>query len=162
MLRETQPLESLRSHLVGRGGKASGPWASQLLATWRDIRLCSPSSRTPQNHLMPPVLGEQRSRVHKPQRTRTWLQQGARTLCFFIGYTSRAKERERRKNPTGKRSWLSPWTEMASKALKPTPGQIVSKVFPNQKKKRSKSGSDCEHKRRWRMLNAVNWWSFKE
>lgn len=104
-----------------------------------------------------------RSRVHKPQRTRTWLQQGARTLCFFMGYISRAKERERRKSPIGKRSWLSPWTEMESKALKPTPGQIeiVSKVFPNQKK-RSKSGSDCGHKRRRRTVNAMNWWSFKE
>lgn len=47
------------------------------------------------------------SKVHRARRTGMWLQQGARTLCFSRGYTSRAKERERR-SPVGKRSWLSP------------------------------------------------------
>lgn len=61
------------------------------MATRQDVSQCSSSSRTPQN-MLPPVLGEQRSRVHKTRRTGMWRQQAARTLCFFMGYTSRAKE----------------------------------------------------------------------
>lgn len=59
-------------------------------------------------------------------------------MCFFMGYTSKAKERERRKSPIGKRSWVSPSTEMDSKALEPTPGQIeiVSEVSPIWRKKK--------------------------
>lgn len=84
LLRETQPLESLRSHLVGRGGKGGGPWASQLLATWQDVRLCSPSSRTPQNRLVPPVLGEEEQ---SPQTTENKNMTAARSqdLVLFHG-----------------------------------------------------------------------------
>lgn len=87
-LNETQPLESLRSHPVGRGGEAYGLWVNQLLATRQDVRPCS---------LHPPGLhrtawcrqcSEERSWVHKTPRTGMWPRQRDRTLCFFIGYTS--------------------------------------------------------------------------
>lgn len=68
MLKETQPLESPRSHPVGRGGEAMGESTPGYLAGCQTV--LSPSSRTPQNHLVPPVLGEEQSRVHKTRRTR--------------------------------------------------------------------------------------------
>lgn len=52
-----------------------------------------------------------------------------------MGYTSRAKERGKEKEPCGE--------ELAE----PTSGQveIVSKVFPNRRKEGSRSDSDCGH-----------------
>lgn len=83
-----------------------GLWANQLLTTWQDgRRALSTLHASPE---LPGAAGAVNRAVHKRPRTGMWLQQGARTLCFFVGYTSRAKERDR-KSPIGKkRSWLSP------------------------------------------------------
>ena len=43
----------------------------------------------------PGAAGAVNRGVHKTPRTGMRLQQGARTLCFFVGYTSRAKEGEK-------------------------------------------------------------------
>lgn len=98
--------EVSRSPSCGKGWEglwAAGKSAPDYLAGWQAV--LSPSSRPPQNRL---VLLARWTGVHETPRTGMWLRRGARTLCFLVGYTSRAKERER-KSPTGKnRSRLSP------------------------------------------------------
>lgn len=93
-------LLSLRSQLW----EDCGPWWLNAWLLGRMSDMLS-SSRTPERL---PRCWADRSRAHRTRRTGMWLRQEARTLCFFMGYTSRAKEGERRKSPIGKRSGVSP------------------------------------------------------
>lgn len=79
---EAQPLMSIRSHPEGRGGKACGPWAYQLLAAWQDVRLCS--LHPPENRLVPPL---QWTEEQSPQNTenRNGTAARGRDLVLFQG-----------------------------------------------------------------------------
>ena len=128
---ETQPLESLRSHLVGR------PWATgkstpDYLAGCQTV--LSPFSRPPQNHLGPPALSEQ-SRVHKTQRTRMWLQQGAGTLCFYMSYYLGPRRRKGERAVWGRGSGWAPKLRWRVRLLSLHLGkQKWCPVFPNWRK----------------------------
>lgn len=140
-----------------RGQQATGKLTPGYLAGYQTV--LPPSSTTPQNRLAYQVLSQQwEQSPQNTKRTAIRQQQGARTLCFFMGYKSRAKE----KVPYWEQELAVPlhW-DGKSKALEPTPGQteIVSKVFLNQRKKRS--GSACGHwEKRWQMPNTVNSMTF--
>ena len=107
-LKEIQTQAPLSFHPVERGGKACGSWANQLLATWQDVWLFSLFSPGLPRTSWCSQCSEQRNRVHKTLRTGMWLWQETRTFCLFVDYLSRAKEKERRTNPTGERKWPSP------------------------------------------------------
>lgn len=67
MLKESQLLESLRAHPVGRGGEACGLRANQLLTTWQDgRRALSTLHASPE---LPGAAGAVNRAVHKRPRT---------------------------------------------------------------------------------------------
>lgn len=142
---ETQPLESLRSHLVGSGGKASRPWwgNSWLLGRMSDCALHPLGlHRTIQYRWCCMNSG---SRVHKTQRTGMWPRR-ARTLCFFM-VMNLGPRRGKEKEPYWEEELTDTLNWDGNKAPEPTCGQRegVSQVFSDQRGKRSRSSSNCGH-----------------
>lgn len=127
--------QSLTSRPVAKGGKAAGPWVNQLPATWQEVRLCS---------------------LHPPERHRT-------TWCRQSWGNRASPQSTENRNVTAARGQdlvlfheLHVWGQGEGKEkepcweeelAEPTSGQkgIVSKLFPNWRENRSKSGSDCGH-----------------
>lgn len=154
VLRETKPLESLRPHLVGSGGN------TRQASSW-------PVGRMSDSFLQPPEL-------HRTAWCcQCWMNQGAEStkhgepgcgcskgpgLCASSWVTHLGPRRRKGKSPIGKRSWLSPGTEMESKALKPTPEIKSVQSFPKPDGKKVKARFRLlTLRKRWQMLNAMNW-----
>lgn len=152
---EKPSLEFLRSPLVWRGGNA-GRVSSWLVGKMSDCSLHAPE-------------------LHRTAwfRRQCWMNKGAESTkhgepecdcskgpgpCASSRVTRLGPRRGKGERAlSGRGAGWAPGTEMESKVLKPTPGQMESvHSFPKPDEKRSKPGSDCGH-REWQTLNAVNW-----
>lgn len=114
------------------GRPGASRWVESLLATWQTSD-CAPSDL--QGSMEPPGTAKcQADSVGKS--TKQKCRDGrAGTLCFYMGYKSRAEEEDRREEPCGKRRWLCPSNVMERRWFRGSHwGQIetLSKVSLNR------------------------------